>query len=168
MARVASAVHSSFVLRHDLPDIGWRGQVRRVSHGFRHPARLPIVAATVRRGRRYLILLRRLAHALPDALARACADDVAVALPAGLQASQFLEPMFEEYARVSGLKLHRGKSHWVPLCPVDVEAERARLREVAPSWGDFSISFSATYFGLVCNRDGAEGAVADEGASQVR
>ena len=52
------------------------------------------------------VLLRRLAHALPNALMRACADDLAVALPAGAGAAQILEPMFEEYARVSGLRLH--------------------------------------------------------------
>ena len=57
------------------------------------------------------ILLRRIARALPRALVRAYADDLAVVLPAGVYAAETLEPMFEEYARVSGLKLHHGKSH---------------------------------------------------------
>ena len=95
------------------------------------------------------ILLRRIARALPRALVRAYADDLAVVLPDGVYAAQVLEPMFDEYARVSGLKLHHGKSQWIPLYPVGVEAERARLCACAPAWGDFSISFSAAYLGFV-------------------
>ena len=60
-----------------------------------------------------------------------------------------LEPLFEEYAQVSGLRLHHGKSVWVPLYPVDLEEERARLSAHAPSWGDFAVSVSATYLGFV-------------------
>ena len=79
-------------------------------------------------------LLRHLACALPNARIRAHADDLAVVLPASAGAAQILEPIFEEYARVSGLRLHHGKSHWIPLYPVEFDLECARLRAVARSF----------------------------------
>ena len=84
------------------------------------------------------LLLRRLRRLLPKALIRAYADDLALVLPDGLGSAPLLENVFEEYAALSGLVLHHGKSVWLPLYHAEEGSIRAALAQAAPLWGGTS------------------------------
>ena len=86
---------------------------------------------------------------MPDATIRAYADDLAMVLPALENSLSELETIFEEYEKLSGLRLRHGKSILVPLFHGKIEHVRAIVTHCAPTWGDFSIQFFAKYLGYV-------------------
>ena len=94
------------------------------------------------------MLIRRINRFLPDAVLRAYADDLAIVLADAPHAAPVLEVVFEEYAELSGLRLHHGKSVWVPLQCDPQEVTRRLLELHAPTWADFTIAFSAKYLGF--------------------
>ena len=102
------------------------------------------------------VLLRRLARHIPDATSRAYADDLAVVLVHGVTDAPVLERMFEQYALLSGLRLHHRKSVWVPLSLLDLNEVRAQLQAAAPTWSDFTIRRHATYLGFAVGPERAE------------
>ncbi|CAK0794469.1 unnamed protein product [Prorocentrum cordatum] len=102
------------------------------------------------------VLFRRLARHVPDVLPRAYADDLAVVLSPGRRDAPILEHMFEEYALLSGLRLHHGKSVWVPLSLGDLDQVRIQLHAAAPTWSDFTIRRYATYLGFAVGPERAE------------
>ena len=61
------------------------------------------------------VLIRSVRRLLPAALIRAYADDIALMLGRGPLDCGLLEVIFAEYAHVSCLRLHHGKSIIVPL-----------------------------------------------------
>ena len=94
------------------------------------------------------VLLRRLPRLVPESNQRAYADDLAVALAHSTRDAPILERAFDEYERLSGLWLQRGKSVWVPLSLTPVDIVRARLQAAAPTWGEFTVRRHATYLGF--------------------
>ncbi len=95
------------------------------------------------------LLLRRLARLLPEATVRAYADDLAIVVKHGPSAAHVLEPLFSEYEKVSGLRLHIGKTVWIPLNGGSAEEARASMRIVNPNWGSLQFDMYATYLGFV-------------------
>ena len=79
------------------------------------------------------LLLRRLGRALPDAVRRAYADDLAAATRGGTADAGTLEPIFGDYAALSGLRLNVGKTVWVPLRLGDPEGSRQEVAARAPA-----------------------------------
>ena len=65
------------------------------------------------------VLLRRVQRLVPGAIVRAYADDVAVVLPAGFAENPTLVEVFEEFSRISGLRLNLPETAAVPLSPED-------------------------------------------------
>ena len=61
------------------------------------------------------VLLRRITRLLPRTVLRVYADDLAIVLPNGPGDLGTLEDIFSEYACISRLRLHHGKSVWIPL-----------------------------------------------------
>ena len=102
------------------------------------------------------VLLRRIARTFPAALIRAYADDLAVVLPEAYPRAHVLADMFEEYARISGLHIHHGKTVWMPLHLGEAAEIRARLREAAPAWGDLHIARHTKYLGFVVGPERGE------------
>lgn len=94
------------------------------------------------------LLLKRMNRLLPGAVLRAYADDVAMVVPDVEEALEVLEEIFDEYAALSGLRLHHGKSVQVPLFQYEEQALRDRIMAVAPGWADFTIRHSAKYLGV--------------------
>ena len=86
---------------------------------------------------------------MPDATIRAYADDLAMVLPALENSLSDFETIFEEYEKLSGLRLHHGKSILIHLFHVKIEDVRDIVARCAPTWGDFSIQFLAKYLGYV-------------------
>ena len=64
-----------------------------------------------------------------------------------------LENIFEEYYRISGLRLHHGKSIWIPLSSRPTALVRQDLVAAAPTWGDLSIQSYGTYLGFALGPD---------------
>ena len=102
------------------------------------------------------LLLKRLSRNLPEATVRAYADDLAMVIPNYQERLPALELIFEEYERLSGLKLHHGKSVIVPLFKTLIDEFRENVHSCAPSWADFSIQFRAKYLGFYLGPDRAD------------
>ena len=77
-------------------------------------------------------------------------------LPRGVEDAPILEHAFDEYERIAGLRLHRGKTVWVPLSLDPLDQVRARLHAAAPTWGEFAIRRHATYLGFVVGPERGE------------
>ena len=84
----------------------------------------------------------------PHAIIRAYAGDLAVVTDRVLADLPFPEATFDEYARVSGLRLHLGKSILLPLSVVEARTFRAAVSRVAPSWGAMRVGSHAEYLGF--------------------
>ena len=61
------------------------------------------------------VIIRRVRRLCPSVLLRAYADDIALVLRRGPEDCRQLDPIFDEYRNVSGLRLHTGKSILAPL-----------------------------------------------------
>lgn len=59
-----------------------------------------------------------------------------------------LETTFAEYATISGLALHLGKTCIVPLKIAEEQEFRGIISSEAPSWGGVRISYTAEYLGF--------------------
>ena len=94
------------------------------------------------------LLLRRLNDLIPEAVARAFADDLALVHSHIMNKVQLLQDIFEEYHKLSGLELNIKKTVLVPLFPYTSSAVRAQLHESAPLWGQIGIENTAKYLGL--------------------
>eukprot|EP00959_Pyramimonas_sp_CCMP1952_P007146 149529-Pyramimonas_sp.AAC.1 len=102
------------------------------------------------------LLLRRLGRALPDAVRRACADDLAVVTKSGAADAGTLEPIFGDYAALSGLRLNVGKTVWVPLRLGDPEGTRQEVAARAPAWCGLRFAHRAKYLGFLFGPDRGE------------
>ena len=102
------------------------------------------------------LLLCRLQRLLPAAIIRAYADDIALVLSDGAPCLKLLEINFREYALLSGLYIHHGKTVLVPLAPQDVDYTKRLVAAEAPSWSDMSIKFSTEYLGFSLGPDCAD------------
>ena len=60
-----------------------------------------------------------------------------------------LESTFVDFEAISGLALNIKKTVMVPLFRFNVNTVRARLAELAPSWGALDIQGKAEYLGFV-------------------
>jgi len=99
------------------------------------------------------LVLRRLQRLFPSALVRAHADDIAMILNNGLGNLRLLEQVFWEYALLSGLHVHHGKTVLVPLAPHRIDHIKALVVSEAPSWSDMRVKYSAEYLGFVLGPD---------------
>ena len=99
------------------------------------------------------VLIRRALRMAPLITLRAYADDIAVVLPNAFVEARILENIFTEYRAISGLRLHHGKTVWVPLTLQDEAAVRSDLQQQVRNWGDFSIRRYATYLGFCMGPD---------------
>ena len=95
------------------------------------------------------LLLCRLQRLVPAALVRAYADDLVVVTAGLLRELQTLHRLFEEYARISGMRLNFRKCVIVPLCSYAVQDLRAAVAARAPAWGAMAIKDQAKYFGFI-------------------
>ena len=93
-------------------------------------------------------MLRRLRRLLPDATLRVYADDLAAVFVNGETDMTRAVPIFEAFARISGLRLNVGKTAAVPLWPVQLDALRAGWAARMPSWAGIQVASSAKYLGL--------------------
>lgn len=93
------------------------------------------------------LLLERIGRCC-GAFRRAYADDTAVILRDGLPSVGALARVFDEFAKISGMRLNFSKTVVVPLFVVDSEALRADLATVAPAWGQMCIADHARYLGF--------------------
>ena len=94
------------------------------------------------------VLIRRVVRSTPLVTLRAYADDIAVVLPNALSEARILERIFSEYRAISGLRLHHGKTVWVPLTLQSESDIRHDIQQHIRNWSDFSIQFHATYLGF--------------------
>ena len=99
------------------------------------------------------LVLRRLQRLFPSALVRAYADDIAMILNNGLGNLRLLEHLLGEYALLSGLHVHHGKTVLVPLAPHSMDHIKALVVSEAPSWSDVRVKYSAEYLGFVLGLD---------------
>ena len=95
------------------------------------------------------VLLRRLQRLVPEATFRAYADDLAAELPRGLPQLLLVEPIFEEFARLSGLRLNLPKVVAVPLWLTPLDALRAEWAGRIPGWVGMRVALSAKYLGFM-------------------
>ena len=79
------------------------------------------------------VLLRRITRLSPSSLIRAYADDIAIVTKNAVLELDILETIFFEYGRLSGLKLHQGKSVYIPLSLKSIEDARSDILANAPS-----------------------------------
>ena len=100
------------------------------------------------------ILLRRLASRLPLDTIRAYADDVALVSRDILGSCRTFGPVFEEYARLSGMELNLRKTVFVPLSDVPLDRFRERLAELHPRWNAVACRYWAAYLGFVLGPEG--------------
>ena len=101
-------------------------------------------------------LLRRLQRALPMGMFRAYADDLAAVIDDLPAALSILVPLFQAFARASGLQLNFRKVVVVPLgssAPGDIS--RTFLRPI-PSWCAVECRGWAKYLGFILGPDRAE------------
>ena len=94
------------------------------------------------------VLIRRVRRLLPAVLIRAYADDIALMLGRGPLDCGLLEVIFAEYAHVSCLRLHHGKSIIVPLSLAPHDQVRAAVASAAATWGAFTVAGHAKYLGF--------------------
>ena len=80
-------------------------------------------------------MLRRLQRCVLEAITRAWADDLAMALPHGLAHIRALQDFFSDFASVSGLHLHIGKTFILPLWDFLEPEVRDQVQARAPLWG---------------------------------
>ena len=102
------------------------------------------------------LLFKRLTRKLPSSCFKAYADDLAMATRNLFKDITLLEPLFEEYYLLSGLKLHYGKSVIVPLSNIAPDVLRDRLQASGSSWAGFAIRFSAKYLGYMMGPERGE------------
>lgn len=88
-------------------------------------------------------------------MARACADDLAVALRSARLACE-LVPVFQEAEAVAGLRLHTKKCKALVLTHGRAEEEAQRLRSQpqagAPEWQNFEVVPVGAYLGVPFGR----------------
>ena len=95
------------------------------------------------------VLLRRITRLSPRSLLRAYADDIAMVIRDATLELNTLETIFFEYGRLSGLRLHQGKSVYIPLSIKNIEDARRDILAHAPSWSNFSVTRRAIYLGFM-------------------
>ena len=97
------------------------------------------------------ILLARISKVLrEDEAVGAFADDIAVVLNNFWVAAPVLQPIFQEFHRISALQLNPRKTVMVPLWPYKGEGSiRKLIREFCPGWVDFDIAPCGKYLGYV-------------------
>ena len=78
------------------------------------------------------LYLRRLSRSFPDATLRAWADDLAMVLPGAMAKLSALHQFFDEFFRLSGLRLNVPKTVVVPLDPFDELSFRQELLRRIP------------------------------------
>jgi len=115
------------------------------------------------------LLLRRLKNKFPNSMRRAYADDLAMVLPDVLKEGGHILDCFNDYHRVSGLKLNMGKVVIVPLWRPDPRTYVGRYRQgpsfigpfnsnaaiiknaiiqLFPGWGPAIVTSKAKYLGF--------------------
>jgi len=99
------------------------------------------------------LILRRLRRLAADNTSRAWADDIAMVIPRGLSVLPSISVTFQEFAKVSGLHLHIGKTVIVHFFPVDLLQFREMLTAAVPAWGAMQVAFSAKYLGVYVGPD---------------
>ena len=98
------------------------------------------------------VLLIRLEKALngEDEVARAFADDTAVAVRDYTRTIATLASLFREYASISCLELNISKTVFIPLWPMSsVKHLRNLITELCPSWRNICIDIKGKYLGYV-------------------
>ena len=94
------------------------------------------------------VLLRRLRDKLPHCLARAFADDTAVVVPDFASCAPTIMSVFQEFAKISNLRLNLDKTVLIPLWESSEPSIRRWLRNDFPSWAGVEISWAARYLGF--------------------
>ena len=95
------------------------------------------------------VLLRRITRLSPSSLIRAYADDIAIVTKNAVLELDTLGRIFFEYGRLFGLKLHQGKSVYIPLSLKSIEDARSDILANAPSWSNFVVTRRSMYLGFM-------------------
>ena len=104
----------------------------------------PIVYAMVAE-----ILLDRLEQQVEGIFVRAYADDTALIVQNIASAIPTLEKLFEEFERISGLRLNVSKSIIIPHNGKGESANRRALGAYAEKWSHMQIAYKAKYLGFI-------------------
>ena len=94
------------------------------------------------------LLLRRLRRHFPGTLNRAYADDLAMIVRAALRRLGLIATMFQEFAAISGLTVHIGKTVFVPLWRYNEVGVRACIARWAAQWNGIAVAGKAKYLGF--------------------
>ena len=96
------------------------------------------------------LLIERIRHKLPSAVVRAYADDTAVLIQSLWRDAPILAQIFEEFEKMSNLKLNLSKTVVVPLFPTPSLLEaKASLTSTVPSWSAAKFAYHAKYLGFL-------------------
>ena len=105
------------------------------------------------------VLLIRLEKVLTgsDEVARAFADDTAVAVQDYTKTIATLSNLFQEYASISCLELNIQKTVFIPLWPLSsVRGLRNLITELCPAWRNIHIDVKGKYLGFIIGPGSAE------------
>ena len=94
------------------------------------------------------LLLRRIRRAVPGALTRAYADDIALVLRDWRESAPVLASLLAEYGTISGLELNMDKCVWVDLAETSPALARSAVQQELPQWGGMHFDDSAKYLGV--------------------
>ena len=93
------------------------------------------------------LLLRRLRLKVGCSLRRAWADDLAMILSGGLARLPLLQSIFADFQRISGLKIHAGKTVIVPLFRFNLLDVCGTIARGTPAWCGVQVADCAKYLG---------------------
>ena len=94
------------------------------------------------------ILLRKLARTFPDDIIRAYADDTAMVI-SDTKKCALIAKIFDEYGRISGLKLNLKKTILIPLFQLAISSIQEAIKVGVPLWKEVLVQDHGTYLGFV-------------------
>ena len=94
------------------------------------------------------VLLRRLERLYPDEIIRAYTDDTAMIVKDTRKLGG-IAIVFEEYGRISGLKLNIRKTVIIPLFQIDLKVLKQALAMKIPLWAEADVQDHGMYLGFV-------------------
>ena len=95
------------------------------------------------------LLIERIRQKLPSAVVRAYADDTAVLVQNLWRDAPILANIFEDFEKISNLKLNLNKTVVVPLFPSPgIDEAKGILAARVPSWSEAQFAYHAKYLGF--------------------
>ena len=94
------------------------------------------------------VLLRRLESQFPMCTTRAFADDIVMIVTDVWKLAGGILHTFREFASLSGMNLHLGKTVVVPLWVCGLHTICRRIRNDLPQWAGVKVDHSAVYLGV--------------------